>query len=284
VPAEQRAARLGRFLERMRRSSTRRAEALRRGCDPDELRAAAVASPAPARPDLSRFLLIGEIKPRSPSRGDLAAGGRLADDAARVRARAYAAGGAGAISVLTEPDAFGGDLGLVAASARAGVPVLCKDFLVDPLQVYEARRHGASGVLLIARLVDDAALDALLAAAVDAGLFVLLEAFDELDLARIGSVAAHWERVTPLLVGLNARDLATLTVDSDRHAGLARFLPRGVPAIAESGIEGPDHLRALVRCGYRGALIGTALMGAADPAAHLAELARAAREARCASA
>jgi indole-3-glycerol phosphate synthase len=139
-----------------------------------------------------------------------------------------------------------------------------KDFLVDPLQVLEARAAGAAGVLLVLRLLDRSLLDEMLAEARRCGLFVLLEAFDEEDLARAAELVerARGER---LLVGVNARDLATLGVDRAKHLALAPRLPRAVPCVAESGLGSAAELRAVAAAGYRAALVGSALMRAADP-------------------
>jgi indole-3-glycerol phosphate synthase len=258
------------FLGAMARASAARAERL----DAPELARRARDLPPTRRLALGAgFELIAEIKRVSPALGTLA----QEDDAALTRrARAYAEGGACALSVLTEPGRFGGALAHLALARDAGVPVMRKDFLVAPAQVLEARAAGADGVLLIARLLSDARLVELLAVARELGLFVLLEAFDELDLER----ALAFRPATAgdeFLVGVNARDLATLGVDRERALALARLLPRGVPAVAESGIESDDDARAAVRAGYRLALVGTALMRAADPRARTAELMRAGR-------
>lgn len=262
------------FLESMAEASRARACAL----DAREL-ARVVRDLPPARPLALRraFELVAEIKRTSPANGVLA---REDGEALARRAHAYEAGGACALSVLTEPTRFGGALAhLALARGACALPVMRKDFLVTPAQVLEARAAGADGVLLIARLLADAALAEMLATARDLGLFVLLEAFDERDLER---AAAH---VPPaggpaFLLGVNARDLATLAVDGARLLTLARHLPRGVPAVAESGLESPDDVGAAVRAGYRAALVGTTLMRAADPRARVAELLAAGREVR----
>ncbi|MCB9683300.1 MAG: indole-3-glycerol-phosphate synthase TrpC [Alphaproteobacteria bacterium] len=232
----------------------------------DALLAAARATPTP--PPLAfdgRFDLITEVKLRAPSVGVLAA---PPDPVAHVvaQARAYARAGAAAISVLTEPDHFDGHLDhLAAVVAAVDVPVMRKDFLVDPYQVWQARHRGASGVLLIVRMLDDAALAALLDAAAGAGLFVLLEAFDADDLARAARVA--WGGTEPLLVGVNTRDLRTLQVDGDRLARLADVLPAGRPTVAESGLRTADDAARVRRLGYTLALVGSALMASPDPEA-----------------
>jgi indole-3-glycerol phosphate synthase len=230
-------------------------------------------APAPPPLSLAEFGVIAEVKRQSPAEGALSP----AADAATL-ARCYADGGAAAISVLTEPERFGGsldDLGRAACAAwPAGVPAMRKDFLVDTWQVLEARAAGAGGVLVILAMLDDAAVRELLAAAREQGLFVLLEAFDEADLERAARLATDGPEA-PLLVGVNTRDLKTLQVDPQRLAALAPRLPVGLPAVAESGIRTPDDAAAAARLGYRLALVGTALMRSAAPA----ELARAMRDA-----
>lgn len=252
------------LLQDMARSSRARCDALE--TSPEELRALALATPRPPRLLLGSFDLIAECKLRAPSAGQLA---EPLDGSAEATRRAilYADAGAAAVSVLTEPDQFGGALAhLAAAAAACAVPVMRKDFLVDPIQVYEARLHGAGGVLLIARMLDDQALAACLAAAAECGMFVLLEAFDEADLVRSGAVVSHWSGTEPLLVGVNSRDLVTLAVDPGRLVRLAAHLPDGVAGVAESGIERAEEVGPLVGAGYRLALVGSALMRSADPA------------------
>jgi indole-3-glycerol phosphate synthase len=266
------------FLGRLASAAAERASEARPR-EADLVRRAAEA-PAPRRLALDGrgFDLLAEFKRRSPATGPFEplAGLVLPGE----RARAYARGGAAAISVLTEPREFGGSLDDVsAASAQASLPVLRKDFLVDPLQVVEARAAGASGVLVILRIVDDARLGELLDAAALHGLFVLLEAFDARDLERAARAAADVvRRGAQALVGVNARDLTTLRIDPARFAALAPRLPAGVPAVAESGLTRPDDARALAGAGYRAVLVGGALMRASDPEAFIAETLRAGRD------
>ena len=268
------------FLGEMERASLARVQALAPEARSElARRARESAPPRPLRLDPRGFDLVAEIKRRSPALGELAA-----EDgpALTARARAYTAGGAAALSILTEPTRFDGDLAhLELVRAAVELPLMRKDFLIDPVQVLEARARGADGVLLVTRMLDDGRLAELLDCAREHGLFVLLEAFDEEDLAR---VPARREG-DPLLVGVNTRDLATLAVRPERTLALAPKLPRGYPAVAESGIEGPADVRAAVRAGYALALVGTALMRAREPARTVAELVTAGREerARCAS-
>jgi len=226
---------------------------------------------APAPPLVrseSGFDLIAEVKLRAPSAGVLA---RPADPIEEVvrRTLAYAGAGAAAVSILTEPTRFDGDLShLAAAAAVSPVPVLRKDFLVDPYQVWEARAVGAGGVLLVVRILDDAALDETLASVVEAGLFPLLEAFDDHDLDRIAAAAARWPAgAPPLLVGVNSRDLATLQVDFDRLLSLVERIPAATIPVAESGVREASDAAPVARAGYALVLVGTALMAAPEPGA-----------------
>ena len=217
---------------------------------------------------LGAFDVIAEIKDRSPAEGELSARG--VDRA--TRARQYAEGGAAAISVLTEPSRFDGSLDHLegVAAAVPGTPVMRKDFLVDPVQVLEARRAGASGVLLIAAMLDDGQLRSMLDCAAEHGLFVLLESFDEEDLTRSSRLlenSGDRERADAgrLLFGVNTRNLRTLHVDPDRLAKLAPALPAG-RCVAESGLHSPADAANVAGLGYRMALVGTALMRSEDPA------------------
>ncbi len=271
------------FLQAMARSSAGRAAAARAREPEAALRRRALAAPpAPAlRLHPSGFDLVAEIKHRSPSAGRLAPAG--AEDRIEARALACARGGAAAVSVLTEPDAFDGALEHLARAARVlPVPALRKDFLVDPYQVLEARAAGAGGVLLVLRIVDDAQAHALLDAAGETGMFVLLETFDAADLDRAGALLAARARTgagpaPDLLLGVNSRDLRDLSSDRERHARLAGRIPAGPPRVAESGIADADAVRRAVRHGYRLALVGEALMRAADPGAETARLLEAGR-------
>lgn len=241
----------------------------------------AVGAPreAPALRLSGGFDLIAEIKLRAPSAGRLAQAPADREGWIARRAQVYAQAGAAAISVLTEPDRFDGALrDLEVAAAAVDVPVMRKDFLVDPIQVDEAAAAGAGGVLLIARMLDDRALDTCLTRAVDGGRFVLLEAFDADDLRRSADRVRGWPADgPPLLVGVNTRDLRTLAVDPDRLAALAPHLPAGAPAVAESGLQTPEDAARVRRLGYRLALVGSALMQAEDPGARLAAMVDAGR-------
>jgi len=265
------------FLQAMAKSSAERA-AEARSREPEAAlrrRARATAPAPPLRLDTAGFDLIAEIKHRSPSAGRLAPRSTPADIAAR--AMAYARGGAAAVSVLTEPDAFGGALEHLEEAARdLPVPTLRKDFLVDPYQVIEARAAGAGGVLLVLRILDDARARELLEAASALDLFVLLEAFDEEDLHRAAALVPV-DAPGTILFGVNARDLAGLTSETARHARLAQAIPPGRPRVAESGIADAEAVRRAVRDGYGLALVGEALMRAPDPGTMVARLVAAGR-------
>lgn len=228
---------------------------------------------------LGLFDVIAEIKDRSPAEGDLAA----ADYDRAAQAKGYAAGGAAAISVITEPSRFSGDVQHIeeVVAAVPDTPVMRKDFLVEPNQVLEARAAGASGVLLILTMLSDAKLRSMLDCAQDHGLFVLLEAFDEDDLSRLANSMntddlEQAER-GQLLFGVNTRNLRTLAVDPDRLKNLASSLPDG-RCVAESGLNTPADAARVAGLGYSVALVGTALMRSDDPAALIADMRKAGAE------
>jgi indole-3-glycerol phosphate synthase len=268
------------FLDDMARSSAQRVtRALAHESLTDlELRAKAVPACVPLRLSNAGFDVIAELKLRSPAAGALGQG----DDWLK-RVADYARGGAAAVSVLTEPSRFDGSLQHLRQAAAVlepfGIPAMRKDFLVDPYQVLEARAAGAGGVLVIVRMLSRPQLSELLDAAAEHGMFVLLEAFDEIDLAavrellatRSGSRAGS-HRVDEILVGINCRDLQTLQVVPERFANLAQQLPHGRPAVAESGVATAADARRMMRLGYSVALIGTALMSHDDPAHLLREI------------
>jgi indole-3-glycerol phosphate synthase len=228
---------------------------------------AARAAPAP-RPfaaalgaDEERLAVIAEVKRRSPSRGDLAA-----DLDPTVAAQAYAAGGAACLSVLTDEDFFGGSVAdLQAARAAVSLPVLRKDFTVDPRDVADARAMGADAVLLIVAALDDAELADLHALAGELDLDVLVEVHDEPELERALAVGAE-------VVGVNQRDLVTFEVDHDRAVRVGRAMPEGVVRVAESGIRGPEDAASLAAAGFHAVLVGESVVTAADRAASVAGL------------
>jgi len=271
------------LLSEMHAASHERLAAARDRVPEAALRVALTATPPPLPLRLSPegFDVIAELKLRSPSLGDLSAA--TLDPVRRLEA--YAAGGAAACSILTEPTRFDGDLEhlrLAADTLRPlGVPAMRKDFLVDPYQVIEARVHGASGVLLIVRMVPRALLLEMLDVAAAVGMFVLLEAFDAEDLEVAASLAAERAgRDEQVLVGLNCRDLETLDIDFTRFDTLRAGLPPQWPAVAESGVQTTGDAALVASLGYRLALVGTSLMRRPDPELALRELVRVGREAR----
>lgn len=221
-----------------------------------------LAGRRPARPGAFRKALesgpvprvIAECKRRSPSRGVL----REAYDPAAIAA-SYEEAGAAAISVLTEPTFFDGDLDhLRAVRAAVGVPILRKDFVVAPYQMAEAADAGADAVLLIVAALDNGALKELISAAADYGLDALVETHDEQEIDRALAAGAR-------IVGVNSRDLHTLAVDPGVPAALAARIPKDVIAVAESGIRDGGAIAALNAAGYQACLIGERLMASDDP-------------------
>jgi len=208
-----------------------------------------------------RIRLIAEVKGASPSEGTI----RAAFDPAGI-ARTYAASGAAAISVLTDARFFHGDDAHLTQVRRAvDVPVLRKEFIVDPYQVYEARALGADAVLLIVSILDGGALRDLRGLAEELGMAALVEAHasSELD-AALGAGAP--------LVGINNRDLDTFEISLDVCRRLRPRVPPDVTVVAESGIEERAHVLEMERLGVHAVLVGTALMRAPDPAARVREL------------
>jgi indole-3-glycerol phosphate synthase len=265
------------FLSTMAAASRRRLREAKAQIGEAELLRRANARPDPQklRGDAAGFDVFAEIKPRSPSRGSLLAEGSRG---AAGYGAAYARGGAIAVSVVTEPTAFSGSLETLATVAMGcNIPVMRKDFLVEPYQVMEARAHGASGVLLIARLLDGALLGEMIAATCSMKLFFLVEAFDLDDLERAAGALLAAQGVG--LLGVNSRDLGTLSLDKTRHAALARSAPAGPLLVAESGIATPEDAAEVARLGYGAALVGESLMRAADPVPLLRKMIASGREA-----
>ncbi|HMA11343.1 MAG TPA: indole-3-glycerol-phosphate synthase [Steroidobacteraceae bacterium] len=272
------------FLATMAASSHARVAEARKVHSDAELWRWAEASPPPPPLYLSPegFDVIAEVKLRSPAVGQLRDSG---DEDVVARVKGYAAAGAAAVSVLTEPDRFEGSLDHLEQAARAlleagRVPAMRKDFLVDPYQVAEARLAGAGGILVIVRMLDRPTLDALLKAARHFGLFVLIEAFDAADIRIAGELVEAHAGGPPLLVGINSRDLVSLKVVPGRLEELVGLLPDQVPRVAESGVGTPEDAARLARAGYDMALIGSALMTTSDPVALLKAMIAAGRGAR----
>jgi len=211
-----------------------------------------------------RVTVIAEVKKASPSRG------LLCPDFDPVRlAQCYAAGGAAAVSVLTEVDHFQGNLSYLAdIKAAVGLektPLLRKDFLFDSYQVYEARAFGADAILLIVAILDDAALAGLSALASSLGMQCLVEVHDQAELER--ALAAEVNTI-----GINNRDLRTFEVDITTTERLSTLIPEGHTIVSESGIHSRTDIDRLGKCGVSAVLIGEALVTADDVTARLKEL------------
>jgi indole-3-glycerol phosphate synthase len=226
------------------------------------LEAAALSLPAPLslRAALAgaEMSVIAEIKRASPSRGTFP----VTVDPASL-ASDYIAGGAAAISVLTDEPFFQGSLDDLDAAAKFAhactkpVPVLRKDFVVDPYQIMEARAHGADAVLLIVAALDDALLTELLAAAATSGMDALVEVHDEHEMDRAATAGAS-------LIGINNRDLKSFSVDLGVSERLAPLAPEGAVVVAESGVFGPGEVKRLHDAGARAVLVGEGLVTAHD--------------------
>ncbi len=244
-------------IARVKLDEIRRAQAQRPLA---EVRAQAEAMPpardwraALAQPGVQ---LIAEVKAASPSEGVIQAA--LDPEA---QARAYARAGAAAISVLTDAPFFHGSLAhLRAVRAAVPVPVLRKDFILDPYQIYEARAAGADAVLLIVALLDDAQLRDALALSRELGLGTLVEVHTPTELERALAAGAE-------VIGVNNRDLHTFTVDLAVSEQLLPRIPRGVVRVAESGVHTPEDVVRMACAGADAVLVGTALMRADDPEA-----------------
>jgi indole-3-glycerol phosphate synthase len=205
--------------------------------------------------------IIAECKRRSPSKGVL-----RADYDAVAIARAYTDAGAAAISVLTEPSFFDGSLEhLAAVRGATDVPLLRKDFTIDEYQLLEARAHGADAILLIVAALDDATLKRLHEAATREGFAVLVEAHTAEELERAQQAGAQ-------IVGVNSRNLKTLSVSLDTTLEMAAHLAPGVTVVAESGIRSRADIDALLAGGYHACLIGERLVSERDPGAALRAL------------
>lgn len=250
------------MLEQILQAARLRAKALQ----PHLIDLRAAASGMPPGPDFRDALarpglqVIAEIKRQSPSAG------RIADalDPAE-QARRYAAGGAAAISVLTEPDFFAGSLeDLLAVCNAVDLPVLCKDFIVDPAQIYEAKAAGADAVLLIVAALDEHSLHVLLNVADELEVDALVEAHDaaELEVAN---------RCGATIVGVNNRDLRTFKTDLGTSEKLAPSIAAPTK-VAESGVSTAAAAARMAAAGYDAILVGEALVRSPDPGAFVAEL------------
>jgi indole-3-glycerol phosphate synthase len=233
------------------------------------------ASDAPRPPAFAaalrgaRVAVIAEVKRRSPSSG------RIRDDLDPAdRAERYARHGAAAVSVLTDTEFFGGSLDdLRAAVGRTAIPVVRKDFILDELQVLEARAAGAAAVLLIVRALTQRRLAALLACTREAGLEALVEVHTGEEVERALEAGAE-------VIGVNSRDLDTFRIDTEAAWSLLTRVPARCVAVAESGMATPADVSAAAAAGADAALIGTALSAAADPDTLLAGLTAVPRQGR----
>jgi indole-3-glycerol phosphate synthase len=227
-----------------------------------------MAKTAPAVPSLrsalqaaQRVRIIAEIKKASPSKGVLSPNLNVEFLAAQ-----YKANGAAAISVVTEEDHFQGDLSWVGVSGRTtSLPVLRKDFVFDPFQIYETRSAGASAILLIAAMLKPDELASLHSQAREAGLDVLVEVHDESELSEALEAGAQ-------IIGVNNRDLKTFRVDLDTSVRLAKRIPDDCLFVVESGIQSRQDVDRLLEIGADAFLIGEHLITSADPGVALRDL------------
>lgn len=251
------------MLEKFRIAKQREVEALKRLKQENRL-------PAPFegfRPDFAMairlakpFAVIAEYKRASPSKGEI----RL-DLAPEDVAAAYAAGGATALSVLTEEDHFQGDLAFLARMTGPNLPLLRKDFLLDPLQVTQTAATPASALLLIARMLDESVLAQMLEMTTWAGMQAVVEVFDQADLDKARSAQAR-------IIQVNNRDLDTLTIDMDTSRRLISQRDPVETWISASGVQRPEDLALVRDLGFDAALVGTSLMAQGDPGANLKTL------------
>jgi len=254
------AARLMDILSEIIASKRAGLEATKRALPLEQLRATAAGARGGATAHSLRTALTGdainiiaEFKRRSPSKGTI----RENADAAMI-ARSYQTAGAAAISVLTEENYFAGSLDdLRAVRAEVSVPLLRKDFLFDEYQVYESAAAGADALLLIVAALDDATLARMLSLTEELGLDGLVEVHSEEEMNRALAVGAK-------LIGVNNRDLRTFNVSIETSLALAQFAPAGAILVSESGLT-PEAVQKLQPAGYRGFLVGEALMRAAEP-------------------
>lgn len=226
--------------------------------------AAAAASLAPSfidALDRKTVAVIAEVKRSSPSKGAI-----NADLDVDAQCRAYANGGAAAVSVLTEPSKFAGAIeDLIAARTACGLPLLRKDFIVDELQILEARAAGASAVLLIARALQPSKLEELLHCAIDNRVYALVEVRDERELDTALAIGAS-------IIGVNNRNLETLEIDDAAYRLLPR-IPRKCKAVAESGYSTRADVMRAADAGADAVLVGSALSASLTPAELVEDLA-----------
>jgi indole-3-glycerol phosphate synthase len=217
----------------------------------------------------STVAVIAEVKRKSPSKGWIKEGLSSA-----AQARSYQQGGAAAISVLTEPNHFDGSIAdLETVVDAVAIPVLKKDFHIDPIQLAEARAHGATAALLIARALMPESLAEMIDEARAWHLETIVEIRDERELQRALDAGAR-------IIGINNRDLETLVIDPKTSERLLPLIPRGIIAIAESGMASKKDIERVADLGADAVLIGSSLSASPDPAALLDELTSVLRVAR----
>nr|NLD41455.1 indole-3-glycerol phosphate synthase TrpC [Actinomycetales bacterium] len=215
--------------------------------------------------DREAVKIISEVKRSSPSKGALA---QIPDPA--WLAGEYEAGGASAVSVLTEERRFGGSLAdLDAVRSAVDIPVLRKDFIVTPYQIWEARAHGADIVLLIVAALEQNVLTALIERIHSLGMCALVESHDREEARRAVAAGAQ-------VVGVNARNLKTLEVRRETVAEVLDVIPNGIVRVAESGVRGPHDVIEYARAGADAVLVGEALVTGGNPRAAVAEMVAAA--------
>ncbi len=260
------------FLDKILAEKAREIARAKTACSESEIRALASRRTTPFRGFEASLRkdgvrIVAEIKRASPSRGDIQP---HLDPAAT--AAAYEAGGAAALSVLTEPAFFKGSVpDLRAARDAVSIPVLRKDFIIEPYQVHESRAIGADAILLIVRILDDYKLRTLHALAVECGLDVLTEVYDDADLDRALDIGAT-------LIGINNRNLASFATDLMNAPALARRIKPPAIAMALSGVSSAQDVVRMEHLGISRFLIGEVLVTCADPAALLRRMSS--REAR----
>jgi indole-3-glycerol phosphate synthase len=242
---------------------------------PNEAELAESAAIVPAAPSLASALrsdtvaVIAEVKRRSPSKGWINPRISAAD-----QAQSYERGGAAAVSILTEPAHFGGSVSdLVAVRDTVSIPVLKKDFHVDPIQLIEAKALGASAALLIARALAPDLLVEMVATARQLSLETIVEIRDDDELSRALDAGAA-------IIGINNRNLETLAIDPGTSERLLARIPSGIVAIAESGVQTRDDVQRFARYGADAVLVGSILSASQDPAQAVQQLTGIEREPR----
>jgi indole-3-glycerol phosphate synthase len=259
---------LGRILQ----ETESRVESLRRLSSGIAEAARAAKSPAVSLAQAlrgARVAVIAEVKRKSPSKGVI-----NAELSAVDQARAYAAGGAAAISVLTEPNHFNGSVDdLAAVAAAVAIPALKKDFHIDPIQLLEARAHGATAALLIVRALRPDRFSEMLSESRSLGLETIVEIRDEDELRLALDCGAT-------IVGINNRDLETLIIDPATSERLLPLIPPSVIAIAESGMSSRADIERVARLGADAVLVGSSLSASSDPRQLVEQFAAVPRRAR----